>query len=76
MVTMACSFVGRKTRDDKIWLEFTNGAHSLQLQIIVVPFGPHLVHTFRISKVQSIGKTLVPTIYTAGSAQFVLTNDP
>ncbi len=76
MVTVACSFVGRKARDDKIWFEFTNGAHSLQLQVVVVPFGPHLVHTFGIAEVQGIGKTLVSTIYTAGSTQLVLTNDP
>ena len=68
------ALVWRKACDDKIWLQLSYGAHGLQLEVVVVPLGPHLVHAFGISEVKGIGETLVPTVDTACGTQFVFTN--
>ena len=74
MVAVTGALVWREACDDKIWLQLSYGAHGLQLEVVVVPLRPHLVHAFGISKVKGIGETLVSTVDTACGAQFVFTN--
>ena len=73
-MAVTSALVWREACDDKIWLQLSYGAHGLQLEVVVVPLGPHLVHTFGISKVKGIGETLVPSVDTACGTQFVFTN--
>ncbi len=74
MVAVTGALVSRETCDDKIWLQLSYGAHGLQLEVVVVPLGPHLVNTFGISEVKGIGETLVPAVDTTCGAQFMFTD--